>query len=89
LPGYDLFKQLLSDGWDRGDLDLLGCEAARLHRSTHRLIWLNPLLGAPDYQPLALGMRTALPHVDDFLPLNNLASLEALVLHLGRFLIAP
>jgi uncharacterized protein with von Willebrand factor type A (vWA) domain len=51
----------ISDGWDRGDLDLLCREAARLHRSTHRLIWLNPLLGAADYQPLALGIRVVLP----------------------------
>jgi hypothetical protein len=79
---------VISDGWDRGDIDLLGREAARLQRSTHRLIWLNPLLGAANYQPLALGMRAVLPHVDDFLPLHNLASLESLALHLGHFLVA-
>jgi hypothetical protein len=80
---------LITDAWDRGDLELLAVEAARLRRSTHRLIWLNPLLGASEYQPLALGSRTLLPHVDDFLPLHNLASLESLALHLGRFLIVP
>lgn len=74
---------IISDGWDRGDLALLGREIARLHRSVHRLIWLNPLLGAPGYQPLAAGIRTVLPHVDDFLPLHNLVSLEALARRLS------
>ena len=72
----------ISDGWDRGDPAALGTEMARLQRSAHRLIWLNPLLGAPDYEPLARGMRTALPFVDDFLPVHNLASLEGLGRHL-------
>ncbi|HMA37429.1 MAG TPA: VWA domain-containing protein, partial [Chloroflexia bacterium] len=43
-----------------------------------RLIWLNPLLGVPGYQPLTRGMATALRYVDDFLPIHNLQSLEAL-----------
>jgi uncharacterized protein with von Willebrand factor type A (vWA) domain len=75
---------IISDGWDRGDIDLLAQEMARLRRSVHRLIWLNPLLGSPDYRPLALGIQAALPYVDDFLPLHNLASLESLALELGR-----
>jgi hypothetical protein len=69
---------LISDGWDRGDPELLRREMARLQRSCHRLVWLNPLLGAPEYEPLARGMRTALPFVDDFLPVHDLASLEDL-----------
>ncbi len=69
---------IISDGWDRGDVALLGREMDRLHRSCHRLIWLNPLLGAEDYQPLVRGIQAALPHVDDFLPVHNLASLEEL-----------
>ena len=69
---------LISDGWDRGDPDLLRREMSRLQRSCHRLIWLNPLLGSPAYQPLTRGMQAALPFVDDFLPVHNLASLEAL-----------
>jgi uncharacterized protein with von Willebrand factor type A (vWA) domain len=55
---------------------------ARLQRSCHRLIWLNPLLGSPAYEPLTRGMLAALPHVDDFLPAHNLASLESLAAHL-------
>ncbi len=73
----------ISDGWDRGDPAALATEMARLQRSAHRLIWLNPLLGAPDYEPLARGMRTALPFVDDFLPVHSLASLEELGRHLA------
>lgn len=69
---------IISDGWDRGDIDLLGREMDRLHRSCHRLIWLNPLLGGAGYEPLVRGIQAALPHVDDFLPVHNLASLEQL-----------
>ena len=42
------------------------------------LIWLNPLLGSPDYEPLTRGIQAALPHIDHFLPVYNLASLEDL-----------
>src|SRR5215216_5082628 len=69
---------VISDGWDRGDPELLGREMARLQRSCRRLIWLNPLLGAPGYQPLTQGMRAAMPYIDEFLPIHNLQSLEAL-----------
>ncbi|MEJ7762085.1 MAG: VWA domain-containing protein [Thermomicrobiales bacterium] len=74
---------LISDGWDRGEPDLLGREMARLQRSCRRLVWLNPLLGAPGYQPLTQGMRAALPYTDHFLPVHNLASLAALAELLG------
>ena len=74
---------LISDGWDRGDPERLRAEMGRLHRSCHRLIWLNPLLGSPDYLPLTRGMQAALPEIDDFLPVHNLASLESLARHLS------
>ena len=74
---------IISDGWDRGEPELLSKEMARLQRSCHRLIWLNPLLGSPNYQPLTQGMQAALPYVDDFLPVHNLNSLEALARHLN------
>jgi len=74
---------LISDGWDRGDPELLRAEMARLQRSCHRLVWLNPLLGEREYEPLARGMRTALPFVDDFLPVHDLASLEDLARRLS------
>lgn len=73
---------LISDGWDRGDAELLRTEISRLQRSCSRLIWLNPLLGGEQYEPLTRGMRTALPYVDDFLPVHNLESLEDLAKHL-------
>jgi uncharacterized protein with von Willebrand factor type A (vWA) domain len=69
---------ILSDGWDRGDPELLGAEMARLRRSAHRLVWLNPLAAHPDYEPLTRGMRAAVPHTDDLLAGNSLQSLEQL-----------
>ena len=69
---------LISDGWDRGDPEVLRDQVARLQRSSHRLIWLNPLIGTADYAPLTRGLRAAMPFVDDFLPartLNDLADL--------------
>ncbi len=69
---------ILSDGWDRGDPELLAIEMARLRRSAHRLVWLNPLAGHPDYEPLTRGMRAAVPHTDELLAGNSLASLEQL-----------
>jgi uncharacterized protein with von Willebrand factor type A (vWA) domain len=81
--GHGPIVLLISDGWDRGEPDLVAREMARLQRSCHRLIWLNPLLGSPAYQPRTRGMEAALPFVDDFLPVHNLASLEALGAHLS------
>ena len=62
---------VLSDGWDRGDPALLATEMARLRRTAHRTIWLNPLKAAPDYEPLARGMAAALPHTDHFMAGNS------------------
>ncbi len=75
---------LISDEWDRGDIDLLTREMARLQRNCHRIIWLNPLLGSPDYEPLTRGMQACLPYIDDFLPVHNLASLEDLAARLAQ-----
>ncbi len=69
---------IISDGWDRGDAGVLQVEMDRLQHSCHRLIWLNPLLGSPDYRPLTIGMKTALPYIDNFLPVHNLDSLISL-----------
>jgi uncharacterized protein len=80
--GHGAVVLLISDGWDRGDTDLLRAEIARLQRSCYRLVWLNPLLGSEEYEPLTRGMQTALPYIDDFLPVHNLASLEDLARHL-------
>jgi uncharacterized protein with von Willebrand factor type A (vWA) domain len=69
---------ILSDGWDRGEPSLLDAEMARLRRSAHRLVWLNPLAAHPDFEPLTRGMRAAVPHTDELLAGNSLASLEEL-----------
>ena len=75
---------IITDGWDRGDPDLLRAEIIRLQRNAHRLIWLNPLIGSPHYEPLTRGAQTMRPYVDDFLPVRNLANLEMLARELAR-----
>jgi uncharacterized protein with von Willebrand factor type A (vWA) domain len=75
---------LISDGWDRGDPELLRQQVARLQRSCHRLIWLNPLIGTADYAPLTRGLQAALPYVDDFLPARTLTNLVDLSVHLNK-----
>ncbi len=76
--GAGAVVMIISDGWDRGDIPLLQREMARLQRSCHHLIWLNPLLGSPAYEPLTQGIKAALPYVDDFRPVHNLVSLDQL-----------
>lgn len=73
---------VLSDGWDTGNPEILGEAAELLRRRSRRLVWLNPLLGSPGYQPLTVGMQAALPHLSVFAPAHNLASLRALERHL-------
>jgi uncharacterized protein with von Willebrand factor type A (vWA) domain len=74
---------LISDGWDRGNPVELGDQIARLQRSCHRLVWLNPLIGTADYAPLTRGLQAALPFVDDFLPARTLTNLTDLAIHLN------
>jgi uncharacterized protein len=69
---------ILSDGWDRGDVEVLAESMERLARLARRVIWVNPLKAKPGYQPLARGMAAALPHVDVFLSGHNFESLEEL-----------
>ena len=75
---------LVSDGWDRGEPEELRAQIQRLQRNSHRLIWLNPLIGTHDYAPLTRGLQAALPFVDDFLPVRTLTNLAELALHLNR-----
>ncbi len=65
-----------SDGWDRGDPELLSRAMATIRRRAYRVIWINPLLGGPSYEPTCRGMKAALPFLDSFLPGHNLAGLE-------------
>jgi uncharacterized protein with von Willebrand factor type A (vWA) domain len=69
---------IISDGWERQDPALVSREMARLARTAYAVVWVNPLKGNIDYEPLSAGMRAALPYVDRFLPGHNLASLEDL-----------
>jgi uncharacterized protein with von Willebrand factor type A (vWA) domain len=69
---------IASDGWERQDAALVGREMARLARAAHTVVWVTPLKGNPEYQPLAGGMRAALPFVDQFVSGHNVASLESL-----------
>ncbi|HEY7349646.1 MAG TPA: VWA domain-containing protein [Ktedonobacterales bacterium] len=80
--GHGAVVLIISDGWDRGEPDVLRAEMDRLQHSSHRLIWLNPLLGAEDYRPVTIGMKTALPFIDNFLSAHSLDSL----LELGKVL---
>ena len=81
--GWGSIVLIVSDGWDRGDPEALSTEMARLQRSCRRLIWLNPLAGSEDYEPLTQGMRAAAPYIDDLLPVHNLAALLDLARHLN------
>jgi uncharacterized protein with von Willebrand factor type A (vWA) domain len=80
--GHGAVVIVVSDGWDRGDPTMLATELERLRRMSHRLIWLNPLLGSEGYEPVTRGMAAALPHTDDFLAAHNLEALD----ELGRLL---
>jgi uncharacterized protein with von Willebrand factor type A (vWA) domain len=73
--GHGAVIVIISDGWDRGEPAVLKTEMDRMQKNCHRLIWLNPLLGAEDYRPVTIGMKTALPFIDDFLSAHNLDSL--------------
>ena len=61
-----------------GSCSSLSATAARLRRSAHRVVWLNPLASHPDFEPLSRGMRAEVPHTDELLAGNSLASLEEL-----------
>lgn len=70
---------ILSDGWDCGDPDLLRLEIARLARSVHAVIWLNPLAARADYRPETRGMQAVLPHIDHLLPAASVMDLRGVV----------
>ncbi|WP_372617670.1 vWA domain-containing protein [Falsiroseomonas sp.] len=80
---------LITDGLDREGAKGLSDATDRLRRSCRRLVWLNPLLRYAGFQPKSQGIRAMLPHVDEFRPVHNLASLRELVAalsdrHAGR-----
>ena len=75
---------ILSDGWDRGDPEVLAEQMRRLGRVSHRTTWVNPLKVTPGYAPLARGMAAALPHVDRFVEGHSLAAMEELARVIGE-----
>ncbi|MBL8691940.1 MAG: VWA domain-containing protein [Rhodospirillaceae bacterium] len=75
---------LITDGLDRDAGAGIEREIERLHKSARRLIWLNPLLRYEGFAPRSMGVRALLPHVDEFRPVHNLESLEALATALAK-----
>lgn len=73
---------ILSDGWDTGEPAVLAGALRHIRKRAGRVVWLNPLLGNPDYRPVTRGMAAALPHIDVFAPGHNLESLERVTPHL-------
>ncbi|SPF45653.1 conserved hypothetical protein [Syntrophobacter sp. SbD1] len=70
---------ILSDGWDKGDVEVLRSQMNLFKRKFKKVIWLNPNLKYERYQPLCMGMAAALPYVDHFLPCHNVKTLEQFV----------
>ena len=75
---------ILSDGWDRGEPEVLAEQMARLRRVAHKVVWVNPLKVTPGYAPLARGMAAALPYVDDFVEGHSMIALEELAEVISR-----
>ena len=69
---------IVSDGLDTSAPESLAAALAVIHTRARRLVWLNPLLGRPGYQPRTAAMQAALPHLDLFAPAHDLRSLAAL-----------
>jgi len=82
LQAGNTIFMILSDGWDTGAPEMLAAELKAIRRRVRKVIWLNPLLGLTEYEPVTRGMSAALPHVDVFAPAHNLESLLALEKHL-------
>jgi hypothetical protein len=78
---------IFSDGWDRGEIDLLDTQMAFLNRKAYKIIWLNPLMGTRDYEPICRGMSAALPYVDYFLPMGNLNDLRSISQTLKKMMV--
>jgi uncharacterized protein len=82
LRSHDTIFMILSDGWDTGEPEVLAVELRTARRGVQKVIWLNPLLGLEDYEPVTRGMSAALPYIDVFAPAHNLESLLTLEKHL-------
>jgi uncharacterized protein len=80
----DAVVVVLSDGWERGDSALVGREMERLSRLAYRIVWVNPRVAAPGFQPVTGGMAAALPYVDELVSGHSLAALDEVVDAIGR-----
>ena len=79
LLGTRSLVLVFSDGWDLGEPEVLRQALGRIRLRSHKILWLNPLMGCPDYQPICRGMAAALPLVDKLLPAHNLRALAGVV----------
>ena len=70
---------LASDGWERGETDLLGAQMQRLSRLANCIIWVNPHASTRGFEPLTRGMQAALPFVDHFVAGSTAAELDTLL----------
>jgi uncharacterized protein with von Willebrand factor type A (vWA) domain len=70
---------VLSDGWERGDPELVGREMQRLARLAYRVVWVNPRAAAVGFEPRAGGMAAALPYCDAFVSGHNLRALNEVI----------
>lgn len=70
---------VFSDGWERGEPDMLGVQMQRLSRLAHKLVWVNPHAGKDGYAPVQGGIVAALPYLDSLLAGHSLATLEDLL----------
>jgi uncharacterized protein with von Willebrand factor type A (vWA) domain len=75
---------IMSDGWDRGEPELMAEQMARLERVAYRIVWSNPLKATDGYAPLARGMAAALPYLDEFVEGHSLRALEELAAAINR-----
>jgi uncharacterized protein with von Willebrand factor type A (vWA) domain len=84
---YKDIVMIFSDGWDRGETDVLESQMALLKRKAYKIVWLNPLMGTRNYEPICQGMSAALPYVDYFLPVGNLKDLRSIGTTLKKMMV--
>ena len=80
----DAVVVILSDGWERGDPELVRREMERLSRLAYRIVWVNPRVAAPGFAPVTGGMGAALPYADELISGHSLAALDEVVEAVGR-----
>lgn len=84
VMGQGAVVLLITDGLDRDAGHDLAREMERLHLSSRRLIWLNPLLRWDGFAPKAAGIRAMLPHVHSFRAGHSIQSLQDLATAISR-----